>query len=91
MASNKRKTAHDRALGGLDQPSTTLSFLSELRELKGHLECSRHPGRHCYVSPINGDHIPLDIAKLTLWAKKMVCMRTPSGVSHVDKSVAVSE
>ncbi|RPD52197.1 hypothetical protein L227DRAFT_617931 [Lentinus tigrinus ALCF2SS1-6] len=71
MVSNKRKAAHDRGLKGPDQPSTTMSFLSELRKLKAHLECSRHPGHHCYVPPINGDHVLLDIAKLTLWAKKM--------------------
>ena len=54
------------------EPSTTLSFTKELRELKQRLDCANHCGHHCYVSPINGDHIGLDLFKLMLWAKKIV-------------------
>jgi hypothetical protein len=53
--------------------STTLTFTSELRQLKAHLSCAKHPGKWCYVDPVKpGDHIHLDIFKLTLWAKKIV-------------------
>ncbi|KZP22978.1 hypothetical protein FIBSPDRAFT_889874 [Athelia psychrophila] len=55
-----------------NDPSTSVSFVSELRQLKGHLSCARHPGSWCYVDRIKpDDHIPLDIFKLTLWAKKI--------------------
>jgi len=54
------------------KPSTTLSFTKELRELKQRLYCAKHRGRYCYVSPINGEHISLDVFKLMLWAKKIV-------------------
>jgi hypothetical protein len=49
-----------------------LSFTKELRELKHRLDCAKHRGCHCYVSPINGKHISLDVFKLTLWVKKIV-------------------
>jgi hypothetical protein len=53
-------------------PETTLSFTKELRQLKSRLDCAQHRGRHCYISPVNGEHIMLDVYKLTLWAKKIV-------------------
>ncbi|KAI0055787.1 hypothetical protein BV25DRAFT_1921523 [Artomyces pyxidatus] len=71
----KRKALHDgRVTDGdvaNDESGTTLSFLREYRELRTHLNCDGHPNRLCYVSPINGEHIPIDNFKLTLWAKKI--------------------
>jgi hypothetical protein len=55
---------------------TAVSFKTELRELKQRLQCEKHSGRYCYVDPIHpGEHIALDIYKLTLWAKKIVSNR----------------
>ncbi|KAH9919221.1 hypothetical protein B0H21DRAFT_827440 [Amylocystis lapponica] len=75
-----------------DELSTTLSFVKELRQLREHLNCARHPGRFCFVSPINGEHVDLNRFKLTLWAKKMFfgeasLHQPPSvlGFDHVQK------
>lgn len=61
-----------------EEPDTTLTFVKELRELKRRLECQLHKGRHCFVSPINGQHQGCDIYKLTFWAKKIVRLRSSS-------------
>lgn len=59
-------------LDNSSEPDTTVTFSRELRELKRHLECQRHHGKHCYVSPIDGTHQPCDIYKLTFWAKQIL-------------------
>ncbi|KAG1771527.1 hypothetical protein EDD22DRAFT_947961 [Suillus occidentalis] len=53
------------------EPPTSISFAAEFHELKNHLSCAKHTGKHCYVNPITGDHEALDIYRLTLWAKKI--------------------
>ncbi|KAI0350328.1 hypothetical protein OH77DRAFT_1514416 [Trametes cingulata] len=69
--SRKRKGAQECVDGDPNEPSTTLSFVKELRILKEHLACASHPGRYCYITPFNGTHVHLDTFKLTLWAKKI--------------------
>ncbi|KAF8153092.1 hypothetical protein B0H34DRAFT_722198 [Crassisporium funariophilum] len=54
-----------------DEPDTTLTFVRELRELKRLLECQRHKGKHCYVSPVNGKHQMCSNYKLSYWAKQI--------------------
>jgi len=50
----------------------TVSFTAELWQLKQHLQCAHHTGRHCYVNPISGEHEFQDVYKLTSWAKSVV-------------------
>jgi hypothetical protein len=47
--------------------------MATLRALKIRLECMRHRNRWCFVLP-NGEHVELDIALLTLWAKYIVSL-----------------
>ncbi|KDQ51433.1 hypothetical protein JAAARDRAFT_50724 [Jaapia argillacea MUCL 33604] len=70
-SSKKRKRTQDLFSDDDDEPSTTMSFVKELRQLKQHVECAKHNGKYCYVSPITGDHKNLNIYQLTLWAKKI--------------------
>jgi hypothetical protein len=72
----KRSAAESSAVGiDSTEPDTTVSFKTELRELKQRLQCEKHSGKYCYVDPINpGEHIALDVYKLTLWAKKIVSL-----------------
>ncbi|GBE86875.1 hypothetical protein SCP_1001170 [Sparassis crispa] len=79
------KPAHEAAVGNsrkrkaddIENPinpelQTTVSFTKELRQLKGRLSCAAHPGRWCFISPINSEHKFLDIFAITLWAKQML-------------------
>ncbi|KAG1848107.1 hypothetical protein F4604DRAFT_1687834 [Suillus subluteus] len=52
------------------EPPTSMSFASELQELKNKLNCEKH-GKFCYINPISGDHEAQDIYNLTLWVKKI--------------------
>jgi hypothetical protein len=36
------------------------------------LYCTKHNGRYCLIRSIDGEHVGLDVYKLTLWAKKIV-------------------
>jgi hypothetical protein len=75
QGAQKRSAAGSSASGvdGTAEPDTAVSFKTELRELKQRLQCEKHSGKYCYVDPINpGEHIALDVYKLTLWAKKIV-------------------
>ncbi|KAJ3738507.1 hypothetical protein DFH05DRAFT_1464590 [Lentinula detonsa] len=49
--------------------NTNLNFNKQLQELREHLQCQKHRGRHCYIDPITADHRELDIATQTRWAK----------------------
>ncbi|KAG2355657.1 hypothetical protein BDR07DRAFT_1492954 [Suillus spraguei] len=64
-------TRNREEIGTSDQDPTTLSFAAEFCELKSKLDCTKHPGKYCYVSPISGGHKAQDIYSLTLWAKKI--------------------
>ena len=73
QGAQKRSAAESSAVVDGTEPDTAVSFKTELRELKQRLQCEKHSGKYCYVDPINpGEHIALDIYKLTLWAKKIV-------------------
>jgi len=50
-----------------------LTYIREYRELKRRLECQVHRGRHCYISPVNGEHKEVSRKLQTLWAKEIVC------------------
>ncbi|KDQ15989.1 hypothetical protein BOTBODRAFT_43876 [Botryobasidium botryosum FD-172 SS1] len=63
----KRKAPLDES----DEAVASISFVKEFCQLKDHLCCAMHTDRYCHVSPVNGQHIPIDIFKLTLWVKKM--------------------
>ena len=79
----RKHPATESSASGADgtKPDTAVSFKTELRELKQRLQCEKHSGKYCYVDPINpGEHIALDVYKLTLWAKKIVS----SLLSHSD-------
>ncbi|KAH9066997.1 hypothetical protein EDB83DRAFT_2181108, partial [Lactarius deliciosus] len=69
-AGNGKRAA--TALENNPEPDTTVTFSHELRELKRHLECQRHHGQYCYVSPVDGRHRPCDVYQLTLWAKQIL-------------------
>jgi hypothetical protein len=74
-ATGRKRTAAENSTVGDDgaEPDTAVSFKTELRELKQKLACQKHTGKYCYVDPTKqGEHIALDIYKLTLWAKKIV-------------------
>jgi hypothetical protein len=61
-----------------DKPSETAVTLPELRKVKEKLTCALHPGKNrwCYVrGPKDkrpGEHVPLDLEVLLLWARHMV-------------------
>jgi len=57
--------------GDENEPDTSVSYASQLRQLKQKLFCEKHD-RHCYINPIDGEHLPMNIHALTLWAKKIV-------------------
>ncbi|KAJ7018948.1 hypothetical protein C8F04DRAFT_1324746 [Mycena alexandri] len=60
-----------------DKPSETAVTLPELRKVKEKLTCALHPGKNrwCYVrGPKDkrpGEHVPLDLEVLLLWARHM--------------------
>ncbi|KAJ3978691.1 hypothetical protein F5890DRAFT_1479140 [Lentinula detonsa] len=58
--------------------NTNLNFNKQLQELREHLQCQKHRGRHCYIDPITADHRELDIATQTRWAKLIVASVIPS-------------
>lgn len=54
--------------------STETAYEGELKTVKAKLACAAHPGpnRWCYVSRAKGEHIPLGLEHITLWARKIV-------------------
>ncbi|KAG1719586.1 hypothetical protein EDB19DRAFT_1620925, partial [Suillus lakei] len=70
QAASAARPRRDEAVNDNQDPPTSMSFASELRELKNKLDCEKH-GKFCYINPISGDHEAQDIYNLTLWAKKI--------------------
>ncbi|KAG1744455.1 hypothetical protein EDB19DRAFT_1906696 [Suillus lakei] len=70
QAASAAHPCHDKAVNDNQDPPTSMSFASELQELKNKLDCEKH-GKFCYINPISGDHEAQDIYNLTLWAKKI--------------------
>ena len=57
--------------GDENELDTSVSYASQLRQLKQKLFCQKHD-QHCYINPIDGEHVPMNVHALTLWAKKIV-------------------
>jgi hypothetical protein len=53
------------------EASTSISYRPQLQQLMQKLACQRHGG-YCYVNPITAEHVELDYATVSLWAKKIV-------------------
>ena len=79
------------ALNDNSEPDAdTVTFRPQLCKLKQHLECQRHHGQYCYVSPVDGTHLPCDIYKLTLWAKQIVSLQDYDKISCVLTSYSLA-
>ncbi|KAJ7366400.1 hypothetical protein DFH08DRAFT_797381 [Mycena albidolilacea] len=44
----------------------------EYRELKANLKCSTHKDQFCFVSTVDGHHVPIDPFNVGLWAKEIL-------------------
>ncbi|KAJ7665516.1 hypothetical protein B0H17DRAFT_1210975 [Mycena rosella] len=47
----------------------------EYRQLKARLQCATHKGRFCYVSTVDGHHVPIEPFNVALWAKEIALGR----------------
>ncbi|KAF7966489.1 hypothetical protein HWV62_38126 [Athelia sp. TMB] len=89
-AAGRKHTAAQSSAVGASDPDTSVSFTTELCQLKQKLQCAKHIGKYCYVD-LDSNHRPLDIYQLTLWAKKILSKEATYGCppeSHAFDHVA---
>ncbi|KAJ7318074.1 hypothetical protein DFH08DRAFT_820098 [Mycena albidolilacea] len=64
----KRKSAARSSSPAIRTPKCT----KEYRKLKANLKCSTHKDQFCFVSTVDGHHVPIDPFNVGLWAKEIL-------------------
>ncbi|KAF8957716.1 hypothetical protein BDZ97DRAFT_1951097 [Flammula alnicola] len=53
-----------------NEENPVISYALQLRELKQRLFCQKHDA-HCYINPVDTEHMILNTKQLTFWAKEI--------------------